>query len=153
MLDVQFTGSGAVYTGAAVVGSAGDFWNTLASSGVDVALHDTANQASSMTLTWDSAGTYFVHGGQENGFTGGPYQNLMNDYLNENFDTVRHITLSGLTANASYGLYIYSLADAGSTGRRLNIDANGVTATTAPAVVSPSTFIFGQNYLQSCNWG
>jgi hypothetical protein len=72
----------------------------------------------------------------------------MESYIFNTGDSPKDILISGLTAGAAFDLYIYSEGDSGAGGRTIHVDANGISADTSPAVVSASTFILGQNYLE-----
>jgi hypothetical protein len=142
VVNVQFAASG--YTGAAVVGSAGDYWNSEGAAGTSVALLDTLGQSTSMTLTWSTprafAGT--------TGFASTPYADLMEGYLfNGNAEPVT-ITLDGLTPDTGFDLYVYSQGDVASGGRAMQVDANGIAADTTTTDAAASTFILCQNYLE-----
>jgi len=150
--NVQFNRTtGHTYTGAAVVGSEGDYWNDLLTgTDSDVVLYDIGNNASDLTLSWTGTGVATAKiSGYYNGFASTGYANLMNGYLYlNNTSSTNHIIISGLTASLDYSIYIYSTGDAGCTGRQLTVNLNDSGAvTTAPAVASASTFILNQNYL------
>jgi len=152
IVDVQFNDgpNGANnYSGAAVVGTAGDFWNNLAAAGTDVPLNNPANAASGLSLTWTSDGGATAPEAAGNGFYNTSYRNLMEGYIYKYTAGTSHITLSGLAPSTDYSLYLYSQGDSAATGRRLNVSVNGgSTATTSASVASAGTFIEGQNYLK-----
>lgn len=142
ILDVQFAGSG--YTGAAVVGSPGDYWNSEGARGTGQVLLDPSDEPTDMTLTWSTSRTWAGY----NGFASTSYAALMAGYLfNGSADPVT-ITLAGLTPNAGFDLYIYSEGDTGSDLRTMHVNANGVTADTTETDYTANSFILGQNYLE-----
>jgi hypothetical protein len=153
IVDVQFNGFPGEdnnYSGAAMVGAAGDYWNNLGPNGAGVALNDPANAASGLSLTWTSnGGATVAEAFVGNGFYSTSYRNLMEGYIYKPTPGTAQITLSGLAPSTDYSLYLYSEGDSGSTGRRLGVSVNGgATTTTSAAVASAGTFIEGQNYLK-----
>lgn len=152
IVDVQFnlTPNGANnYSGAAVVGTAGDFWNNLGGNGTDVPLNNPANTGSGLSLTWASNGAATAPVENGNGFYSTSYRNLMEGYLYKFTPGTANITLSGLAPSTDYSLYLYTQGDIGANNRRLSVSVNGgPTTTTSASVASASTFIEGQNYLK-----
>jgi len=152
IVDVQFNGTpglGNNHSGDAVVGEDGDFWNNLGASGTGVALNNPANAASGLALTWNSGGAFTTWSiSYANGFHSTDYGKLMDGYLFQSNPAGSLITLSGLSPSTGFTLYLYSEGESGSSGRRLSINANGVTATTTPANYTVGTFIENQNYLR-----
>jgi len=161
LIDVQFGTQGnfitptARYSGAAVLGGAGDQWNLLAlpTSGAgaegasDVALRDTAGAATGVTLSYHTTGSgaHF-----SSPFTGGPYDALLTSYLfaDTGFSGVSTgpgiLTFSGLAPNASYHLILYSVADTPGRGTRFT-SGDGLLS----EVVRPNgetSFVEGANY-------
>lgn len=159
--NVQFTeldGNNATpthFSGAVLAGQAGDYWNMLGNAGTNVALKNTANTTSGLSLTWTSGNGSWAYGGAfcagTSGFNGTPYANLMDGYLflTSSYSSASHITFSGLTAGSAYELYVYSQGDGATDGRRMNVSVNGGSVVTTTAAHAPaSTFILGQNYLK-----
>jgi hypothetical protein len=139
LIDVQFSGIFSYCTtcaqtnppqsGAAVVGKAGDIWNDFATTAVSGApLVDTSGAATGVTLGFSSFGAYTADPSYDP-FTGSPDANLVQGYLYSG-GTIS-MTLSGLTPNQSYALYVYTQGDNNSPGRSISISANGGPAQTA----------------------
>jgi hypothetical protein len=140
-IDVQFEGFGSAYTGAAVVGTTGDYWNSMAFPGTDP-LADTGGNYTGVTLTFNDP-IYTACCGD--GFSVTPYAALMASYL---YDGVGNtMTVADLVPDATFDLYIYTQGDVASNGRAIEVDANGVIVDSAPTDATASTFILGQNYL------
>ena len=136
LYDIQFS-SGTQQTGAAVIGSSGDYWNLMNSASGSASLQDSENNSSSVSITWSANGIYNF----SSTFGGGDAA-LMGGYI---YASSSHgISFSGLPANQSYTLYIYSQSDG--SGRELSVTVNGTTYITAPSAF-PTCFIAGQNYL------
>jgi hypothetical protein len=140
-------------TGAAVIGSAGDFWNLvsgdggLGATGTDVPLLDTNGLATAATVSWTSSAE-FTRGLPQDpvAFDSTPYENLMSGYLAEG--GTGSITISGLVAGGDYDLYLYTQGDVNATGRQTTFTVNGGSpVTTSPGSASADTFISGQNYV------
>jgi len=145
ILNVQFGNqNGTAYTGAAVVGTAGDYWNFLNhGNGTNVALEDSASDATSMTLTWQGGDATAPF---DYGFEFTAYADLMAGYLYNT--SLQVMNVDGLTPDTSYDLYIYTQGDSASDGREIQVSVNGGSDySTGPTVSSASTFILGQNYL------
>jgi hypothetical protein len=149
-------GSTSAQTGAAVVGSAGDYWNMAASqngSGSLSSLLDTSGNATSVNLTYSAYGQWNEHdtSGANNyyndtAFHGTPYENLMASYLVAGSGNSR-VSLTGLIAGGEYSLYFYTQANKNTDGRIVDFNANGVTTSTTQ--IDPdnlNTFVLGQNY-------
>jgi hypothetical protein len=158
-IDIDFNGSVAttgVATDAGVIGSAGDSWNTFAGvpSGSQV-LNLTTGAASGVSMSL--SGT-FITGTL--GGANGPNTNLTQDFLavggpgSLGGDT-GVVTLSGLTANQQYALYLYngsaavgritdfSITGSGSpvTGSINNIGAPGTVTWTAATQIVPGNYV------------
>ena len=159
LIDVQFLGgfggggTGTAQTGGAVIGSAGDHWNTFQPNGPSytpgATLLNTASGSStvgiSLTLNGAVSGWNAPHG---NSFYPGPYQYLMNSWIGT--DTVTStVALTGLTPGQSYDLYLYSGSNTNGRKTAFTITGatNSATVTTSPFNTSGSTFIEGTNYV------
>jgi len=90
------------YTGAGLVGAAGDFWNSTSALSGTMTLKDAGNNDSGVTMTY-SGGYMYCCGTALNDTS---YKNLMNDYL-----ISPTVTLTGVAAG-KYDLYLYSSANA-----------------------------------------
>jgi endoglucanase len=117
---------GPTMSGAAVLGAVGDHWNGINSStgsGIPLIYADGGNSAVMMTFT--SGGGYNVNNyGGSTPFAGTPYNALMQNYLYNN-GVPQTITLSGLAANSTYHLVLYSAANVTAAGRTTYFTVNG----------------------------
>jgi hypothetical protein len=151
VIDVQFgfpggypnaTPAPAAQTGAAVVGTPADQWNTVSNTGYstsNVALNDVNGDATGATISFtENAQTTSVN----TPFAGSQFQNLMQSYLVA-FGT-QTVTFNGLVPNSTYDVIIYSGAN--SPGRVSTFEVNGVTETSNFDGYN-NTFIIGDNYL------
>lgn len=130
LVDVDFSpGGGAVQSGAAVLGSAGDIWNNLtAGSGTAVALTDVTGAATTVTLTYSSNfGGLNVGGSAMDAAT----TNLMQDYFSFNNKT---LTIDGLSPSTAYQIVLYGAGDQNS----LNGQPNGGQGTLFTIVQTPT---------------
>lgn len=112
LIDVQFTENGApTMSGAAVVGSSGDVWNTFTSGSSATGLVDTTGTATSVDLSWDqTSGGTFYSGTTSN------YDALLDGYMAgytsfniQNFTQTAapiDFTISGLDPGDTYSLYV-----------------------------------------------
>lgn len=147
LINVQFSrDQGAHQSGAAVVGAAGDEWNDLFGNTGSNTLFDAGGNATGVNLSFSAALVYesqlsFTR------FTNTPYANLMQGYLVDFIDSPGiDLHFTGLTANQSYGFWIYTQGDDNSTGRQISLTANGAD----PVVntqTNASTFTLGDNYV------
>jgi hypothetical protein len=141
-------------TGAAVIGSAGDFWNLVSpatspfnTSGSASALRNTSGTVTTDSVSWTANGE-FTRGLPQNpvAFDSTPYENLMSGYLFEGGTGT--ITIGGLISGRDYDLYLYTQGDVNATGRRTTFTVNGGSPfTTSPGSNSTNTFISGQNFV------
>ncbi len=147
LIDVQFVGYNSYYqTGAALTGNAGNSWNELtygASNGTD-ALFYADKSASDVSISY-TAQNFWTAPAASYQFAGTSYANLMRTSIAGYGDGIQ-IDLTGLTAGHEYGFYVYTQGDNGSTGRSLDITANGKDVGTATQT-NANTFIEGDNYL------
>jgi uncharacterized repeat protein (TIGR03806 family) len=174
LIDVQFNGNsvstadggggpdpGPVQSGAALIGSAGDVWNSFNDSsftfsafpgGVSangLMLNYANGGASGVTMSLTGDGTYDAESfGNDSPFVvaDSPYQNLMQAELFAN--NPQTITLSGLGANQTYNLILYSSGDNNvGTGRTNTFTVNGVKQTSIWNGTD-STLIAGRTYVE-----
>lgn len=157
---------GPTQTGAAVIGSPGDTWNgfddsafTFSSypsdaSATGLSLLYADGTSSGVTMSLTAGGSYNANEpnwGNTSAFTtaGSPYSDLMQDELYTTAPAA--ITLSGLAANQSFNLVIYSSGDqnlgTGFTEKKGTFTVNGVTQNTIWDGVT-STLIDGMTYVQ-----
>ena len=157
--------SGPSQTGAALIGSAGDSWNgfddsafTFSSfpdnpSASGLALKYADGSASGVTMSLTAGGSYNANEpnwGNTSAFTtaGSPYSSLMQDLLYTT--AVSTITLSGLAANQTFDLILYSAGDqnlSGATAKVATFTVNGITQTSSWNGIT-STLIAGQTYVE-----
>jgi alpha-tubulin suppressor-like RCC1 family protein len=137
LYDVQFSNSGTPQTGAAVIGSAGDYWNLMNAATGSSILLDSAGTSGTVSITWSASGIY--HFASD---FGGGHAPLMGGYIYAH--SAQGISFAGLPAGQPYTLYVYSQSDV--SGRKLSVTVDGTTYTTTPSAF-PTNFIAGQNYL------
>ncbi len=145
LIDVDFNNTGPTMSGAAVLGTAGDFWNGInVSSGSGIPLTYANGIASAVKMTFTSGGDYYVSGSTP--FFGTPYDPLMECYL-YNGGVSQTITLSGLATNSTYNLVLYNAADAVAAGRITFFSVNGTSQYSIWDGAS-STLIAGVDYVE-----
>jgi hypothetical protein len=153
LIDVQFSGTFSYCTtcaqsnppqsGAALVGKAGDKWNDFHTTSVSGApLVDASGASTGVTLSFSSFGAYTADPSYDP-FTGSLDANLIQGYLYSGGSI--NITLSGLTPNQSYTLYVYTQGDNNSPGRSIAISANGTTQSATQS--NAHNFILNNNYV------
>jgi len=153
LIDVQFSGTFSYCTtcaqtnppqsGAALVGKAGDKWNDFHTTSVNGApLVDASGASTGVTLSFSSFGAYTADPSYDP-FTGSLDANLIQGYLYSGGSI--NITLSGLTPNQSYTLYVYTQGDNNSPGRSIAISANGTTQSATQS--NAHNFILNNNYV------
>jgi hypothetical protein len=144
-VDIQFSGTPA-QTGAAVIGSRGDFWNEFDGGSLsNQSLLTTAGGASGLELSFSSDQSYTSDPSYD-AFSGTPYASLMRTYLVGRVGSNDiGIDLSGFSAGHAYGFYVYTQGDDNSARRSIGISANGMLeATTTQS--NAGGFIVGDNY-------
>jgi Bacterial Ig domain len=151
------SGPGPTMSGAAVLGTAGDQWNGIATpiiiSGFPLKYANGSN--STATIKFFSSGG---HDANANGgytpFAGTPYNDLMEDYLYYgNAPPTQPITLSGLATNGIYNLVLYNAADVAAgfpSGRTTYFTVNGNIQSSTWDGTS-STLIAGVDYVNFTN--
>ncbi len=143
-------GTTQTYTGAAVIGTAGDTWNSFfTGTASNQPLVDNAGQSLPVSVSWNSVTAW--HSLSRNGFctpTPTGFCPLMNGYIAQNGGTVANVNFSGLPANTSWDMLLYNQIDSGGL-RRISVTINGTTTafTTTDVAGTDSTFIQGKNYL------
>lgn len=138
----------ATYSGAAVLGAAGDQWNRVLGSfsgttQSPVALVDSTGVPSGVTLTFSSAVRSFdaFFNNDKPLFT--PIENnLMRDYMFVPQSQSATLTLGGLTAGGSYRLILYSSSNEPNRATDFTVNMETKRVTQAAA----SSFIEGVNY-------
>lgn len=145
LINVDF-GGGAVQSGAAVVGNAGDLWNAITASATNAPLQfaDGSTLPSPVTLTSTITGNWSLGGGAPtygSNFYQTSYLNLMQDF------TVGTGTISfaGLPAHTAMTLYVYSQANQQGGARTISVTSGTANATIA-SDPTLDTFSAGQNY-------
>jgi hypothetical protein len=157
--------AGPTQSGAAIIGSAGDVWNgfddssfTFSSypsgmSANDLALTDANGSASGVTMSLTADGSYDANEptwGNTSAFTtaASPYSNLMEDLIYSGAGNVNTMTLSGLPANQTFDLILYSAGDQNvGAGRTGTFTVNGNTQTSFWDGTT-STLTAGQTYVE-----
>lgn len=136
------------YSGAAVLGTAGDTWNGVWGnfSGTPAVLNlplvDSTGAATSLTLSAPALG--YIDAGSTTTpplFSGSAYD-LMRDYVYASAADQKTITVAGLTAGADYRLVLYSSTNL--AGRKTDFTVSGVTKSVSP--ITASSLIEGVNY-------
>jgi len=139
------------YTGAGVIGSAGDKWNQFFLEPFDsrTGLINSANVPTTVGFSYSSDG--FDSHSLVSGFTPTTYANMMTGHMyNDNIGT-NTMTFTNLVANQSYQLYVYSQGAIGEDqSGQLHLTVNGIALNqTIPSDYSLNHFVNGQNYLTS----
>ena len=137
--------------GAAAIGTSSDQWNDIgapytpfSTSGVSspspIALSTTAGGTSGVDLT------YSGQEGARNNTTNTLDPALMHQYLaaTSSLVSTNNVTLSGLTPNTTYNLYVYASAGTYGTQRATVVTANGEIADVSG--YAANSFIQGDNY-------
>ncbi len=119
LINIDACSGGPAYSGAAVIGQAGDVWNVSGLAGVPDLL-DSAGSSTGVSFTTDYNGQYNKTG--TNAEAG--IKPLVQDYFYGN--SLRTLTLSGLTPNTGFTVYIYA-GEGGenSRGGEWSIDTDG----------------------------
>lgn len=153
LIDINFFPYGGTYSGTAYEGivngeSGTQTWNnfyegTMTNQSLNYA---DGTGDSGVDISYDFTS---VDGSYESGFSSGQYAGLMNGNVYTTNGTTATLSFSGLTANTSYTLYVYTQPNGVTlNGQQLTVTSNGTTiATSAAANTSTSTFVLGQNVL------
>jgi hypothetical protein len=151
LVDVQFMSpgggpqgtAGTQFSGAALIGSAGDQWNVIDSAFGSSSLIASAGSTSAISLSYSATVVYGLASFQEK-FLGTPYANLMQSFLvSHNGEAPMTLTFSGLSPGEAYALYVYGQSASTSYGETVTV--NGATQT-ALQTNAPS-FVENDNYL------
>jgi hypothetical protein len=151
LINVQFgiTGGTSAYTGAGVLGAAGNQWNHVfgisGTSGNNIPLVDAAGAATGASLSYTTAG--FFDASVDGIFKGSPYQSLLTSYMfnqSNGFGSPGTVTLSGLVPDATYELILYSVANA--VGRSTLFTVDGMSEAVTPT--NTQNLIQGNNYAE-----
>jgi hypothetical protein len=145
-----------VYSGAAVVGTAGDTWNGLevgprspatSTTYTSGFLVDSTNVATTATVTLTGNSTFVAYDtgpGFDNNIAGvAPV--LMNDFAAASTGTVLGFAINGLTVGGVYDLYLYS-QNGGYSSENSAFTINAVTKT-ATNSGNPAAFVLNNNYV------
>jgi len=146
IVDVAFTAGGTHPTGAAVIGSSGDYWNVSPGAfATNLALDNTGDTSAGFTLN-ESA----TNGGSYNdGSSSLPNSNLTNGYLYGSNTNPITMTLTGLNAGEQYDLLVYTAGDPGAgNGRPEAITVDSLTTLDATANGGGSSWNQGVNYVE-----
>ncbi len=140
---------GPTMSGAALIGTAGDYWNGInVNSGINLSMKYANGSNAPVRMTFTSGGGYDANSfGGSTPFAGSPGGALMEDYL-YNGGTNQTIMLSALATNSAYNLVLYNAADAGAgaAGRITFFTVNGITKNSVWDA-SSSTWIAGIDYV------
>jgi hypothetical protein len=153
LISVQFGGNvgvskNAAQHGAAAMGTNDDVWNRLmGGNGSGAALLDATGAASGITLDYAASHQYTADPNYY-AFAGSSLASLMQGYLVGDAGRAGGITmtLGGLTAGQTYSLLVYTQGDNNSTGRSIQIDANGVVQASLQS--NAGTLALGDNYVR-----
>ena len=143
LINVDF-GGGAVQSGPALVGSAGDVWNAVTSSASNAAVQYADGSSSPVTLSSTITGNWSLGNAAPTygtNFYQTPYLNLMQDFT----VGTGTITFAGLPADTAMALYVYSQANQEGGLRSISVTSGAANATisTDPTL---GVFVAGQNY-------
>jgi hypothetical protein len=141
------------YSGAGVVGSTGDTWNSIGdtfytggSSATNTPLVYSDNTPSGVTFSYSTPDGFYDAGGNSN-YAASPYFNLLRDQMVTNrYGTDGPATLSfgGLTPGGNYTLILYS-GGSDAPGRDSQFTVGGVTQDTIAG--NSNTLVAGENYV------
>jgi len=146
LIDMQFTDS-ARQTGAAVVGSTEDQWNTSDKDNGTLALKNVAGADTGVSLTWSGGGLFGYS--TANAFHGTDYEPLMTHYLYSANSQITTLSFAGLNKASTYNLYLYT--DSDTSGRQAEFTVTGSTTSGPTTAVSDSrvdTFVPKTNYVE-----
>ena len=161
LINIQFADQNSTaFSGAAKIGSSGDFWNQA--EGTDGTVNplyysnSTPSSPKPSGAKVDFSGDTTTQVWDGSGFIGshppvGPYENLMTGFIATNPDFLGsyQMTFSGLKGSAKYDLYVYTQGN--TIGNNLKVEITGGVnssgQTTTPSDPTKSTFIKNQNYL------
>lgn len=108
LINVSFGSKDIVPEGKAATGADADKWNCPdGATGENVDLTDAKGEKSDVKVTYAAGGVWDA---PDAGFIGTAWEKLLRKYLYTG--EARTVTLSGLTPNAHYDLYLYSASNA-----------------------------------------
>jgi hypothetical protein len=142
LINVDFNtpdGPSGTYSGAAVLGQAGDRWNGVADSVNNLSLQTSSGAASGVRLSLAPSSSFDP--GSNGIFSATPFAALMDDYAIASGPVTG--SLSGLTPGASYRLILYSASD--DPNRDTLFTVNGSSQDVGPNH-SSTDLIAGLNY-------
>ena len=149
LINVDFnTSSSPTYTGPAVLGIAGDKWNSingLSTLGGPFNLVDSANNATALTLSYSNTKGFF-NAGNSIAYTGTEID-LMGDYMYVNGGGTATVSLSGLTPNGRYNLVLYSIGN-GAGNLDTDFTVGGVTKVANNPQGNTVGFVENQDYVR-----
>lgn len=159
LINIQFADQNSTaFSGAAKIGSSGDFWNHAEGT------HGIVNPLTYSDSTSSGAGLEFfgdttTQVADGSGFMlphppdqpVGPYEYLMTGFIATNPASLGsyQMTFTGLKGSAKYDLYVYTQGNTINNSLKVEITGgvNSSGQTTIPSDPTKSTFIEGQNYL------
>lgn len=150
LINLQFrTDLGSSYSGAAVIGSAGDTWNQFLDGFGSTELINSSNQVTITDVTVVWGGSVSTLGAETpNGFADTEYKSLMQSYL---YADMQQIFFSNLMPLSTYDLYFYTEDSPDYGMSALSVTVSGKIATTATTALNDGTsdtFTQGLNYLK-----
>jgi uncharacterized delta-60 repeat protein len=153
LINVQFDASGQpAQTGGAVLGTSGDKWNNIVSSGTpsgsNVALVDATNSTTSVSVSYSAE----AEGHTSNSpFSAGADASLMSSYLiadpSANPGSPGSVVFSGLSAGSQYNVILYSGTDVNNPTGQTAFTVNGYTKTTQ-FNPEPTAFVENTNFVE-----
>jgi hypothetical protein len=150
MINVAFNENGGLgtYSGAAVLGNAGDVWNGISGNAIDMgvrnslALVNASGAASGVTLSFAGQTGFFDVTPISAIFQGSPYAALMDQYI-YGFPPGVIGSFANLIGGDEYRLIFYSAAN--DTSRVSNVTVGSSTQTVQDSSAG-ATFVLGQTY-------
>ena len=148
-------------TGAAVIGATGNTWNNIGVNGSGVpAVTNSASGIHLNTVAGATSGytlSYSTYASGNSTATGAPDQQLMQQYLVAKFNVsakTNTVTISGLSDNTVYDLYVYTASSDGVNNQRATtVTAYGQSASSFAQSATASgnrnnVFAAGDNYVR-----
>lgn len=161
IINMDFGSTTTVYSGAAAVGSTGDFWNSTGTGTILTNLRDVNNDIVNSGYTNNiKVGFSSGSSAQTNGDTSAPkaYPDSMNalftDYLFVTGGGTRTFIIYDLSPNSVFDLYVLSAVTVSGTdyGATVNIAGHSAQATSpVSSNPSPSSLILGEQYVKFSN--
>ena len=157
IINVDFDDSRAsfgTYSGAAIIGAAGDVWNSCMpeldfggyAGGTYTALQDSTGVATSVSLILTASGSGWGTTNNTDCNFGDPLNSLMRDSAFAFPGAVGTATISGLAPNAAYTIYLLGVSNSAAQNTTFTID--GVAKTVASDTIADATYLTeGEDYV------